>query len=112
MIEILNKIGLNIGKLGTIVSLNMTLILTNNECFLVPKGEDELSVDKIEIFFPSLELLLDKVVGGWVGSNVNYFDEVKVEGLLDKGTRIQVPLSLSKLSNLILIRDNEEYKII
>lgn len=108
----LNKFNIDNDRLGMQVTLYAVLVITNTECVLVPKNEDKTSSNKIEIFFPNLECLLDEVVGGWVGSDIYYMDEVVVTGFLDKGTRINIPFSISQISNFILKRDGDEYKIL
>lgn len=112
MANIFNIFNLVEGDLGKEVSLNAMLIITNCDCYLVPKGEDDTSHNRIEIYFPNLEVLLDKAVGGWVGSNVIYFDEIIVKGILNKGTTLKKPLSINGIIDFSLIRDEEEYKIL
>lgn len=112
MTNIFNAFNLLEEELGKEVSLNVMLIITHNDCYLVPNGEDDMSPNRIEIYFPNLELLLDQAVGGWVGSNVIYFDEVIVTGILNKGTVLRKPISISQVRKLSLIRDKEEYTIL
>lgn len=112
MINMFDAFGLIEEDLGKEVSLNVMLIMTNCDCYLVPNGEDDTSLNRIEIYFPNLELLLDEAVGGWVGSNAIYFDEVRVTGLLNKGTVLRKPLSINEVKKFCLIRDEEEYKIL
>lgn len=112
MINIFNAFKLSAEDIGKQVSLNAMLIITNQDCYLVPVGEDDTSLNRIEISFPNLENLLDHVVGGWVGGNVIYFDNVIVTGILNNGTTLRKLLSIYEVKKFILIRDEEEYRII
>ncbi|SQI44177.1 Uncharacterised protein [Leminorella richardii] len=112
MNEILNNFKLDEDSLGREISLKAMLVIKRNDCYLVPMGEDDSSINKIEVYFPGLELQLDEAIGGWVGSSVIYFDEVHITGLLTKWTIRERPICISNIKYFSIFRDGEKYTIL
>ena len=53
--------------LGHRVIVNAVLVLCGGECYLVPNADSHDAIQRIEIYAPGLEKILDVSVGGWGG---------------------------------------------
>lgn len=109
---LLNTYGLPLSSIETKVNINAILVIRGGECYLVPRNTNYESPNRIELYCPNLETLLDEAVGGWVGGPASYYDTVVITGVLKKGTTTINPISMSQIENFIIIRDGETYEII
>lgn len=97
---------------GGVVTVNAVLIIRSGSCYLVPRNENYESLDRLELYCPDLEIMLDDAVGGWVGGPANYNDNVIVTGVINKGTTSMNPISISQIEKFKIIRDGEIHDII
>ncbi|EOI3469337.1 hypothetical protein ACMSWU_002447 [Cronobacter turicensis] len=109
---LLSAFGLPSSSIETKVIVNAILIIRGSECYLVPGNTNYESPDRIELYYPNLETLLDEAVGGWVGGPASYYDNVVITGVLKKCATTLNPLSISKIEKCKIIRDGETYEVI
>ncbi|EPN1743677.1 hypothetical protein ACTV2B_004454, partial [Cronobacter turicensis] len=101
---LLSAFGLPSSSIETKVIVNAILIIRGSECYLVPGNTNYESPDRIELYYPNFETLLDEAVGGWVGGPASYYDNVVITGVLKKGATTLNPLSISKIEKCKIIR--------
>lgn len=110
--SLLSAFGLSSFSIETKVTVNAILIIRGGECYLVPGNTNYESPDRMELYCPNLETLLDEAVGGWVGGPASYYDNVVITGVIKKGTTTINPISISQIEQFKIIRDEETYEII
>lgn len=53
--------------IGQVVSIRAILVIVDVHCYLVGSRDEVGSLNRVDVFFPGLERILDRSVGGWVG---------------------------------------------
>jgi len=97
------------------VTFRALIMIKRHECFLA--SLTNLTTNdpphlRVEVFSPGLESILNEKAGCLVGSLYTICDEVRVDGLLQKGTLDEFVGSLSNIKSMTLYQDNKVITII
>jgi hypothetical protein len=95
----------------TAVLVDAILVIRGGDAYLVDSAETPDSTRRIPIQCPGLEMKLDGTVGGWMGGPYVYMDRVIIEGFLELGTTRRYKVVISRITELRIFRDGEEFQI-